>query len=67
MICKDMNGSKCAEAHCPYWDKEEHDCSIALLTKRKLQGVRVLEEEQALKEIKEAERCCIKHTANFLH
>lgn len=29
-ICKDMNGAKCAENYCDYWDAEKQRCSIAI-------------------------------------
>jgi len=29
-ICKDMNGAKCAENYCDYWDPEEQRCIIAI-------------------------------------
>jgi len=53
-ICIHMNGQKCAESFCDYWDLEERKCALALesINNAKIKRI-VLEQMEKTIEVQE--------------
>jgi hypothetical protein len=41
-ICVKMNGAKCAEEYCDYWNREEQICTDALIAKLRVELLKTL-------------------------
>lgn len=57
VICPHMQGNKCAETYCDYWDDEEQRCSLALESHKRVELLDMVlkKAEELLIDVKEKE------------